>query len=171
MSNNETTYDTLWSVLQKEKQTNELQLLPKNFYVDVQASIKTFDRKDITEEEQSTKKNTERLLYELSERRKQKILIYVAFRKTMPQPAMQEELEFYSKIVEFTKQSTLPASGDASIGANAKPHQALKSVQSMPEIILPSGRKVGPFEKGAIVDVASEEDINFLIANTICERA
>jgi DNA replication initiation complex subunit (GINS family) len=167
MVNNEVTYDALWSVMQKEKQTNELQLIPKNFYTDVISLIKSLDRKDLTEEEQSTKKNTERLLYELAERRKQKILIYVAFHKQMPQPAIQEEADLYGKMVELARQSTI--SGSQSSASKQQP--SLKSTQSIPEILLPSGRKVGPFEKGDIVEVSSEEDVNFLISNTICERA
>jgi len=67
-------YDTLWQVTQKEKQVNELQLLPKTFYDEVTNFIKSFEAKDLSEEDMNLKKNAIRLLGELQERRKQRYL-------------------------------------------------------------------------------------------------
>lgn len=161
---NTTTYELLWQITQKEKQTNELQLLPKTFYNDINEFVGTFDGKELTEEDASTKKNTLRLLNELYERRKQKILIYVAYKKQMPQPAAQPEIDFYNNIAEVANRNKLHAE------SHSKGGTSLKSLQAIPEIILPSGKKVGPFEKGQIIELNGDgEDIKFLISNSICQ--
>ena len=77
----EISYDLLWQLVQKEKQTNELQLLPKTFFSDTIKLLESMDKKDMTEEETNTKKNTTKLIFEIYERRKQKLLIYVAYKK------------------------------------------------------------------------------------------
>ena len=159
-------YDTLWQVTQKEKQVNELQLLPKTFYDEVTNFIKSFEAKDLSEEDMNLKKNAIRLLGELQERRKQKILIYVAYKKQMPQPAMQAELDFYKKLSQIVGENKIDFT------TAQKPNTfLLKSLQALPEIILPSGKKVGPFEKDQVIEISgNEEDANFLINNTICQK-
>jgi hypothetical protein len=52
---------------------------------------------------------------------------------------------------------------------NQKQAQALRSLQSIPEIILPSGRKLGPLQKDQIVEMeAGDEDAKFLIDGALC---
>ncbi len=159
-------YEILWQVTQKEKQTNELQLLPKTFYNDVDDFIRSFDNKELSEEDIGLKKNTMRLLNDLHERRKQKILIYVAYKKQMPQPAILSEQDFYKKLSQVASENKID------FAATQKPNTfLLKSLQSIPEIILPSGRKVGPLEKGQIIELGGNgEDADFLINNTICQK-
>lgn len=159
-------YETLWQVTQKEKQTNELQLLPKTFYSDINEFINSFDSKDLSEEDQNLRKNTIRLLNDLHERRKQKILIYVAYKKQMPQPAIQAEQDFYKKLSQVASENKIDFAATQKTSAFL-----LKSLQSIPEIMLPSGRKVGPLEKGQVIELGgNEEDANFLISNTICQK-
>lgn len=166
MVGNDLTYETLWQITQKEKQTNELQLLPKTFYKDINEFLSGFSEKELTESEETTKKNTIRLLNDLYERRKQKILIYVAYKKQIPQPAIQTELDFYNRVLEFANGNSVE------VLTPQKPHaHILKSLQSIPEIILPSGKKIGPFEKGQVLEIAGDEgDVEFLVNNTICQR-
>ena len=161
-----TTYETLWQITQKEKQTNELQLLPKTFYTDIQEFLAGIDTKEASEEDTNMKKNTLKLINELYERRKQKILIYVAYKKQVPQPAAQAELDFYNGLLEFANKNKLPLEG-------SKGHvHTLKSMQAIPEIMLPSGRKIGPFEKGQVIEIRdSDEDAKFLINSSICQQA
>ena len=83
MANNQT-YEMLWQAAQKERQTNELQVLQKNFYDEISEFLKRLEGREITDEDASTKKNTLKLLDELYERRKQKILIYVAYKRQLP---------------------------------------------------------------------------------------
>ena len=132
-------YETLWQVTQKEKQTNELQLLPKTFYNDINEFIRSFDGKELSDEDLNLKRNTIKLLNDLHERRKQKILIYVAYKKQMPQPAIQSEQDFYKKLSQVASENKIDFT------VMQKPNTfLLKSLQSIPEIMLPSGRKVGP---------------------------
>ena len=157
-------YDLLWQVTQKEKQTNELQLLPKTFYEDIDAFLKTLDKKDLSEDEQATKKNTLKLRTELFERRKQKLLIYAAYKKQIPQPAVQSEQEFYNNISDIIKNTRLKTDAGPT-----KQAATLKSLQTIPEIILPSGKKFGPLSKDQIIDPGpSEEDAKFLLDNALC---
>jgi hypothetical protein len=159
-------YEFLWQVIQKEKQANELQVLPKTFYQDVAVFLKNFDKKDLGDEDATIKKNTLKMINDLYERRKQKILIYVAYKKPIPQPAIPQELEFYNKAVELASANRLDIDGQ-----NGK-NIIMRSLQAIPEIILPhSGKKVGPFEKDQMVEIGNdEEDIKFLINNTICQK-
>ena len=161
-------YELLWQITQKEKQTNELQLLPKTFYTDIDDFLGTFEGKELTEEDANTKKNTLRLINELYERRKQKILIYVAYKKQMPQPAAQVELDFYNNIADLATGNRLQIKMQNDRNQRIR---ALRSLQAIPEIILPSGKKLGPLEKGQLIDTnESEEDTKFLINNAICQQ-
>ncbi len=162
------TYELLWQVTQKEKHTNELQALPKTFYADIGDFIKSFENRETSEEEQNIKKNTLRLANELFERRKQKIMIYVAYKRQLPQPTVQREADLYNRLLDVANGEKLEPAGRF----KASGTQTLRSLQSIPEIILPSGKRVGPLEKGQIVEVAAEEeDIKFLINNTICQES
>jgi len=161
---NDISYDLLWQLVQKEKQTNELQILPKTFYTDATKLLESLDKKDMTEEEAAIKKNTTKLLLEIYERRKQKLLIYVAYKKKLPQPAIQAEQELYDKLVDIVNKEKINLS-------TPKSGQSLVSLQKIPEIILPSGKRIGPFEKDQIVNVqADDEDVKFLISNAICKE-
>ncbi len=156
-------YDLLWQITQKEKQTSEIQQLPKTFYDDINTFINSFNNKELTESDQSIKKNTTRMIMELFEKRKQKILIYSAYKKPLPQPAVPSEQEFYNKISETIKTTKLPNSDET------KQKQTLKSLQAIPEIILPSGKKIGPLNKDQLLEMTDKnEDAEFLINNSLC---
>ncbi len=103
---------------------------------------------------------------EIYERRKQKILIYVAYKKQLPQPAIQAEQQFYNTLIETTNNNKLDMQRPKEGGK-----QTLQTLQALPEIILPSGKKIGPLEKDQTVVIdADEEDIKFLVSNTICKK-
>lgn len=155
------TYDYLWQLSQKEKQTNQLLLIPKTFYEDIVAFIGGLDESN--DKSVQIKANATKLLKELFELRKQKILMYVAHDKELPQPICAVESKFHTSIVQTMKSSQI--SVDDAKGGQA----ALKSLVDLPEIMLPSGNKLGPLKKDQILDIkASEEDLNFLISNSIC---
>lgn len=163
---NEIAYEFLWQAVQKEKGTNELQPLPKTFYTDVAAFLKSLEGRELSDNEAAIKKNTIRMASELFERRKQKLLIYAAYHRQLPQPSVPQEADFYARVVSFAEENRLNI-------ANLAPTKSimLKSLQTIPEIILPSGRKTGPFQKGQAVEVENdEEDIKYLVNNTICQR-
>jgi DNA replication initiation complex subunit (GINS family) len=153
-------YDYLWQAYQKERQTNQLLLLSKTFYEDVNEFLTTKPNID-----PSLKENTLKLLNEFFEKRKQKILIYVAYNKPLPQPASNTEYEFYNKILQAMKSERLEFTGNTP--AESK---VLKSTKDLPEIMLPSGNKLGPIKKDQIIEPINEQDKVYLLENSICEQ-
>ncbi len=143
-----------------------MQPIPKTFYkdaVDFMANLK-----QTATSKQVTKESTSKILNELFEKRKQKILIYVAYKKQLPQPASMLENEFYSKVLEIANANRIET-----IELAAKTNIIeLKSLRDIPEIVLPSGAKVGPLTKNQAIELKDpiEKDIEFLVSNTICER-
>jgi DNA replication initiation complex subunit (GINS family) len=161
----DTGYELLWQMNQKEKQTNELLLLPRTFYEDTKEFVKSLEKPSATEDETNMRKNALRLLEELKERRRQKIIIYVAYKKSLPQPTITEEEALYGRIVAAINNDTTKQ------GKQERDEGALKMLQPIPEIILPSGKKVGPFDKGQMVEIENRSDADFLINNMICQKA
>lgn len=152
-------YDYVWRLCQKEKQSNQLLQISRNFYPEIADYLANAK---ITEPQ---KLNLEKLLVGLFEKRKQKLFLYVAYRKPLPQPISDLEQEFYNKIMEIAEKHRL----NLSTAAN-KSNKLLRSVTDIPEIILPSGRKFGPYRKDEIIEIpGSEMDSEYLIKNAICE--
>ncbi|MGI0100675.1 MAG: hypothetical protein ACREBH_03090 [Candidatus Micrarchaeaceae archaeon] len=155
-------YDYIWQAYQKEKQTNQLLLISKNFYDEVaifinNTKIESKDNRLIIE-------NTSRITADFFEKRKQKILVYVAYNKQLPQPIGANETEFYNKILQIVKSEKLDLS-------NFKKDQCtMKSIKDIPEIILPSGNKIGPLKMDQTLDIINEQDQTYLIQNAICEK-
>ena len=157
-----TFYDNLWQAYQKEKQTNQLLLLSKTFYEDISTLINTTNpTEDI---EPSVKENAARVLNEFFEKRKQKILLYVAYNKPLPQPISANELEFYNKILQILKAERIDTQRPKT------PKNVLISIKEIPEILLPSGNKFGPLKKDQTVEAENEQDKIYLLENSICEQ-
>lgn len=157
-------YDYLWQLCQKEKQTNQLTLIPKTFYEDISNFITSLDPNN--EKSMQIKTNAIKMVNELFESRKQKILFYVAHSRSLPQPICTIESEFYDNILRIVKSSKIVFEG-------AKDnHMALKSLVDIPEIMLPSGNKLGPLKKDQLLkDKFPDADLNFLLANAICANS
>lgn len=153
----EDTYNEVWQVWQKEKQSTKLQQVPKSFYSDIFKHID--DLPTESEAGRTSKENLKRLLNNIYERRKQKLLIYLAYNQTPPQPLPPEEERLYSRLGSIVSSERLDRGED-------KPK--LVALQNVPKIVLPSGREVGPLEKDAAVSVEDEHDRNFLLNNSIC---
>jgi hypothetical protein len=155
-------YDYLWQLCQKEKQTNQLLLIPKTFYEGMAEFISVLDQTN--EKGTQMKANATKMLDELFESRKQKILLYIAHSKPLPQPANTTEVEFYDKITDVVKSCRIGP--DVAVKSG---HNTLKSLVDIPEIILPSGSKIGPLKKDQHLDLQlPESDLSFLLANSIC---
>lgn len=160
----EMSYNYLWQAYQKEKQTNQLLLIPKTFYQD---TVEYINKSKASQNPNTTMiENTTKLLNEFFEKRKQKIMIYVAYSKPLPKPVADNENEFYNRILQLSKSEVLELSAPLK-----KEMAALKSIKDIPEIILPSGNRIGPLKKDQVIDAISEQDRNYLIENTICEQA
>jgi len=158
------TYDYIWQIYQKEKQTNELSVLSKTFYNDVSSFIKKLENENENEDSSVIKINTQKLINSIFERRKQKIMMYVALNKNIPS-VTEEEMEFYKKTTELYSATKL-AYQDMQ---QTKPQ--LTAAQDIPEILLPSGKKIGPFKKEQTVKIDNIKDINFLLTASLCTYA
>lgn len=159
-------YDYLWQACQKEKQTNQLLLVPKTFYDDIIEYINSLPQSTPGEVDSGMKANSIKLLNEIFERRKQKILLYVAYSKQLPQPISNLELEFYNRLTEVARATRLEHQSIKNGSGTA-----LKSLKDIPEIILPSGNKIGPLKKDQVLEMkrGQDSDIEFLTKNMICE--
>lgn len=154
-------YDYLWQAYQKEKQTNQLLLVPRSFYEDAFEFINSASKN----QDQTIKENATKLLGDFFEKRKQKILIYIAYNKQLPQPISSSEIEFYNKVLQAVKTEKLDLGKQNKNAVNT-----LKSLKDLPEIILPSGNKFGPIKKDQIINIENQNDKTYLVENTICEQ-
>jgi len=156
-------YNFLWELLQKERSTNTLQLIPKNFYDDVYNFIKENKAAQKQETQIATAENMVRIADEIFEKRKQKIILYVAYKKQLPSPTVDIEVDFYNKLKELytnTKPINQPSQ---------KPQEKLTVIiEKLPEVFLPSGIKIGPLQKGQAIEVKDKTDREFLIDNSLC---
>ena len=155
------TYDYLWQAYQKEKQTNQLQLVNKTFYEDVEEYIEKLKKAN----KQKLYENTVSLLASFYDKRRQKILMYVAYGKQLPQPISTRETELYNRIMHALNSET---NGEKA-SEQSKPN-TLKSKRSIPEIVLPSGNKIGPLSEGEKLSIENSQDMAYLVENSICEK-
>ncbi|MCL5093294.1 MAG: hypothetical protein M1128_02400 [Candidatus Marsarchaeota archaeon] len=158
----------LWQIYQKEKYSNELQTIPKSFYDEIKKDIELLESKNPNDDEASIiKNNIIKITNELYEKRKQKIIIYAAYNKPLPSPIPKPEQDFYIKLINVTKENKVDISGrSAESGAIA-----LRAIIEIPEVFLPSGSKIGPVQKGSVLEIENANDAKFLIENTLCEQA
>ena len=160
-------YDMLWQTYQKEKYSNELQAIPKTFYDEIKKDLESLKSKNPNDEEATTvRNNIIKITNELHERRKQKIIIYVAYNKQLPSPIPKSELDFYIKLINVTKENK------ADILEKNTPDGGitLRAMVEIPEVFLPSGSKIGPVQKGSVIETEDTGDAKFLIDNTLCEQ-
>ncbi len=150
-------YDFIWRFLQKEKQTNQIISTSRNFYLD----LNEFVKKQTNEQ---NKINAEKLVGDIFTKRKQKILLYITYGKQLPQPISDNEMDFYinvSKIINDYKINNV---------LNTYKLNVLQFISDIPEIIIPSGKKLGPYKKGDTVNFDMDgSDIEYLLKNKICE--
>ena len=155
----EETYNEVWQVWQKEKQSAKLQQIPKTFYEDAFKYIEA--AASSTETEKASKENLERLLNNIYERRKQKLLVYLAYSQAPPQPLPKDEEKLYNKLASVLGGEKLQRKQDQG---------RFIVLQDVPKMVLPSGKEMGPLEKGKTVEVADEYDRGFLLSNNICRQ-
>ncbi len=152
-------YDLLWQVWQKEKVSNELQDVSKEFYDDVIDFLASVTGDD--EHSKTTKENTVKLIYNIFELRKKKVLLYIAYKKPMPQSIPKLDMSLYNQISDIYNKTELKLDSD---------RNNFIALQQIPKIILPSGTQVGPLSKDDIISIKDEDDKNFLLKNNICKK-
>ena len=151
------TYDYIWNLCQKEKQTNQLLQLSRTFYSDTLDYIEKFPAGD------PQRANIEKILAGLFEKRKQKLFLYLAYNKQPPSQLDGSETKFYNQLLELTNSYKIDP-------LKIKSNKLLRSIIDIPEIILPSGRKLGPLKKDEVLEMQdSAADTTYLITNAICE--
>jgi DNA replication initiation complex subunit (GINS family) len=151
------TPEVLFSKLQNEKATGELLTLQKDFYSLVGALIAELESVT-TEEKKRQCENIKKMLFALKERRKQKVLMYLAYNKRMPQPIPEEEEVLYNEINKVLNKD-----------ASSIRISRLKIISTIPEVLTANGRKIGPFKQGEVVEISNSNDAEFILNNKIGE--
>ena len=150
--------DFLFSALQQEKATGELQQLQHDFYTQVERYLKTLPEQQGGEDRARQVDNTKRILASLIEKRRQKILLYIAYNKPLPSVVPAEDEKFYDDLRSVLERND-----------SQTKISKLKINSDIPEVLTAEGRKIGPFRQGEIVEVSDSNDIEFIIKNRIGE--
>jgi DNA replication initiation complex subunit (GINS family) len=153
----EISFSFLYTAYQEEKKTNEIQQLPKDFYTSVGFFMKEQENKEGSKEQKQLE-NIKKIVFGIKNIRKQKILLYIAYDKSIPIKIPEEEENLYYRI--------------KSIMEGEEKNENIKKVKiklGIPEVISPSGNKIGPFNQNQVVDIINKDDIEFLVSNQIGE--
>ncbi|MCL5239283.1 MAG: hypothetical protein M1286_02315 [Candidatus Marsarchaeota archaeon] len=151
------TTEGLFSALQQEKSAGELMPLQHDFYAQAQVFLSSL-KKDQTPDGTRALDNTEKILATLKNRRKQKILLYIAYNKPLPAPVPAEDEVLYNKIFAVMNKT------DGGIKVSR-----MRITSDVPEVLTSKGKKIGPFKQGEIIEVMDNEDADFIIKNRIGE--
>ncbi len=139
------TTENLFVILNNEKRTGELISLDEDFYEKIYNNIN-----EITDENE--RKTIISLVNEIKTKRIQKLLIYIAYKKTLPIKIPKEEKELYEKINAII---------------NDDKARVVKIIKDTPELIMPNGTKIGPFKSGQTIIINDDIKIEFIIKNGI----
>ena len=142
----------LLTLLKAERKSGEVIPLKQDFYTKLNEKIKTFST------ESDEYKNMEKMTNSIKERRTQKIIVYIAYNKELPRPMPSEEEDLYIQIKNILNKSN----GDI------RPSK-VKIAKSIPQIITPSGNKIGPYEQNEIAYVYDHSDTKFIVDNKLGE--
>jgi len=153
----EITPEVIFSKLQAERKTGELLPLPADFYEQIDKEIENLKKNPSMESKQYLE-NFMKLVNQLKEKRMQKVLIYLAYNKQLPQPIPRFEENLFKKI-------------KAIINEESKPPQVkrIKINLDIPEIVTPEGNKIGPFSKDQIIEIDDSKEIEYILQNKIGE--
>jgi len=142
----------LFNKLKSERNTGELLPMPADFYAIAEKYIN-----DLASAGNATEaENARKLLGMIKEKRKQKLLIYLAYGRPLPKPIPEEEESLYNEVAKL-------------ISNNSSHTVKIKIKTDLPKIVTPSGKELGPFKTGEVVEI-SEEDAEFVLMNSIGEK-
>ena len=153
----EITPEVIFSKLQAERKTGELLPLPADFYEQIDKEIESLKKKSSLDNKQYLE-NFIKLVNQLKERRIQKVLIYLAYNKQLPQPIPRSEENLFKRIKAIMSEET------KSVQA-----KRIKINLDIPEIITPEGNKIGPFSKDQIIEIDDNKEIEYILQNKIGE--
>jgi hypothetical protein len=152
------TSDLLFSTLNEEREKGALAPLPKEFYSEATLFIENMGG-DAPGGKVKQVSNARRMLHELKEKRRQKLLIYLAYDKPLPQPVPDEEEALYNEIRRILNRTAEGSERTARI----------KILADVPEILTSEGKKIGPYKQGAVVEMPRGADAEFVLKNKIGE--
>jgi DNA replication initiation complex subunit (GINS family) len=152
------TTELIFTKLQQEKNTGELTTLQSDFYSQANTLLSKLNAEAPAETSVKQLENAQKMLFSLRERRKQKLLMYVAYDKPLPAPVPEEEETLYNEIRQII------------IKDNPQPKASkIKITNDIPEVLTAKGRKIGPYKRGEVVEVTDTSDAEFIIKNKIGE--
>lgn len=152
------TTELLFSALQREKATGELVPLQKDFYTQTSTFMDALDKTSVADENSKQLENARKMLVSLKERRKQKLLLYVAYNKPLPAVVPEEDEALYNEVRQVLNRD------DRQIKISR-----LKINADIPEVLTTQGRRIGPYKQGEIVEVSNNNDAEFIVKNKIGE--
>lgn len=151
------TTELLFSKLNEEKNRGELTVLQKDFYSASTEFLKGLESGQVSQSNPRQAENTRRLVENLKEKRRQKLLIYLAYGKPLPQPVPEEEEALYNEIRKILNRDE-----ESRVAT-------VKILADVPEVLTPEGRKVGPYKQGDVIVVPNRADVEFMVKNRIGE--
>jgi len=131
--------------------------LPADFYEQIDKEIESLKKNSSMDNKQYLE-NFIKLVNQLKERRIQKVLIYLAYNKQLPQPIPRSEENLFKRIKAIMSEET------KSVQA-----KRIKINLDIPEIITPEGNKIGPFSKDQIIEIDDNKEIEYILQNKIGE--
>ena len=147
------TSNELSITLKNEKKTGELLSLPKDFYHQAEQALK-----DSGTNESNEYSSISKLIASIKEKRVQKLLVYVAYDKSPPQPIPSEDEDLYIQIKKIVNKNT-----------SENKVIKVKITKKIPQVITPSGNSIGPFEQSEVVYLSDMADVKFIIDNKLGE--
>ena len=165
------TYNDIYEAARKERYSEQLQRLPKNFIEDVAGYLR--EKKEVASREDNsfsdviikTKKQLENavtLFKELIVRRKKKILtlVLIAAETGISKQDFENMLEFekeiFEQIMEVVENSDKKLDKALNGGEQDKNHELIIFKEEIGEFVGLEGEKIGPFKSGDIANVQKE---------------
>jgi len=148
----------IFSVLQKEKATGELMSLQRDFYSQVELFIGALEKTSHVDENRRQLENATKMFASLKEKRKQKLLLYVAYNKPLPPIIPEEEENLYNEIRQILNKND-----------NQVKISRVKITSDIPEVLTSKGRRIGPYKQGEIIEISDSNDADFIVKNKIGE--
>ena len=150
------TSEFLFLKLAEERSKGELSPLPKDFYLEASKFIESMASGD-----SDTKQvlNVQKILRDIREKRRQKLVVYLAYNRPLPQPFPAEEEALYNEIRRILNETAESNAGTA----------RLRILSDIPEILTTEGRKIGPYKQGEVIEISAGADAEFMLKNKIGE--
>lgn len=132
--------------------------MQQDYYSSAIHFISLLEADSRNEESRNTAENAKNVFAALRERRKQKLLLYIAYNKQLPASLPVEEESLYNEITNLLNQNA----------PKPKPTR-LRILSDVPEVLTKTGKKIGPYKKDEVVELFDNLDVEFVAENKIGE--